>query len=276
MTILAAILAQAPSPTGATKALEQVKASTDWIDWVVAGVVVAVSLLAGMLLTRLIASTLIRRDIEALAARAFARSVGVVVILIGFVTALGFLQVQGLGAVLGALGIAGVAIAFALKDTIENLIAGLALQLTRPFRIGDSVSLGEFGGTIEDVKIRSVFLRTYDGERAQLPSAEVYRNAILNHTFEGTRRIRVEVRVAYDTDLDTLSEIALNALRALDLVIDDPAPALWVSNFADCAIEVVVLAWFDTTVTGPLEVTDAVLRALKRAFEANGIRIAPS
>ncbi|MFC7543286.1 mechanosensitive ion channel family protein [Siccirubricoccus deserti] len=69
------------------------------------------------------------------------------------------------------LGIGGVAIGFAFRDVLQNLLAGVLILLTRPFRIGDQIRHGEQEGTVEDIWIRATVLRTYDNRRILIPNA---------------------------------------------------------------------------------------------------------
>ncbi|MCC7077382.1 MAG: mechanosensitive ion channel family protein [Acidimicrobiia bacterium] len=266
------LLAQS-SGTNPGDALEGIEVSHDWTDWIVAGAIVVTSVVVGLVASRVVSRSLIRREVEPITARLLGRIVGFVLVLIGLVTALGVLQVRGLGAVLGALGILGIALAFALQDTLENLIAGLALQVSKPFKKGEAVTLGDFDGTVEDVRMRNVLLRTYDGESVQLPSATVWKNPILNHMKEGTRRARLDVGVAFDTDLDRVREVLRDAVVPLDVVLDEPTPDVWVTGFGEASIRVSVLVWFDTVETNLFEVTDACARAMKRALDSAGITI---
>lgn len=90
----------------------------------------------------------------------------------------------------------GLALAFALQNIIENLIAGIMLQTRRPFRIGDQVVVGGYEGQIEDISLRSTLLRTYDGRRVFVPSADVLKNAIENNTAFDRRRTTLQIGVA--------------------------------------------------------------------------------
>lgn len=263
------LLAQAGVDSG--DAMEGLEVSHDWVDWVVAGAILLISILVGLVVSRYVSRRLIRREIEPITARLLGRLGGFLIVLVGAVTALGVLEVKGLGAVLGALGILGIAVAFALQDTLENLIAGLAMQLSKPFRKGDGVTLGDFDGTVEDIRMRYVFLRTYDGESVQLPSASVWKNAILNHTKEGTRRVRLDVRVPYSTDLEKAKSVLLGAVSSVDLVLAHPEPAVWVTGFAEASVCISVFVWFDTLSTAPFEVTDACAITAKRALDEAGI-----
>ena len=91
--------------------------------------------------------------------------------LLGFLvgSAIAFPSV-GAADLFGLLGIGGVAIGFAFRDILQNLLAGILILLTRPFRIGDQIVTGKFEGTVEDIQVRATTIRTYDNRRAVTPT----------------------------------------------------------------------------------------------------------
>ncbi|MDP9020522.1 MAG: mechanosensitive ion channel family protein, partial [Actinomycetota bacterium] len=140
-------------------------------DWLRAGAILVVALVASRLVKRLTASYVERGDGARLAAQLVGRVVGALVVVGGFVYALQVLGVR-LGPVLGALGIGGLALAFAAQTILENLFASVLLQSRRPFRRGDQIATNEIEGTVEDVNFRTVVLRTYAGERVLVPCSQ--------------------------------------------------------------------------------------------------------
>ncbi|MDP3713103.1 MAG: mechanosensitive ion channel [Mycobacteriales bacterium] len=102
--------------------------------------------------------------------------------------------------VLGGLGIVSVAVGFAFKDVLENLLAGVLLLLRDPFKSGDQIRVGDHEGTVEGVTVRETLLRTHDGQRVLLPNAQVYISAleVLTHN----PRARVEFAVRLDAAAD--------------------------------------------------------------------------
>ncbi|MEX5538851.1 mechanosensitive ion channel domain-containing protein, partial [Pseudomonas syringae] len=78
------------------------------------------------------------------------------------------------GQLMSALGIGSVAIGFAFKDIFQNLLSGILILLSEPFRIGDAIVCNGLEGTVEDIQIRATTLRSYDGRRLVIPNATVY------------------------------------------------------------------------------------------------------
>jgi small-conductance mechanosensitive channel len=103
------------------------------------------------------------------------------VLTFGFVTALGTAGLD-IRALVAGLGLTGFALGFALKDVLSNFVAGTMLLAYRPFRIGDVIEVGEFIGTIEDIRIRDTLVRTADGRLVIIPNTKLVTEVVVNHT----------------------------------------------------------------------------------------------
>lgn len=224
---------------------------------------------AGRLVVRRV---LDRRGTDAIVGDLVGRIVSYTVVLFGGIYALETLGVA-IGPVLGALGIAGFALAFALQDVVENFVAGLILQASRPFKASDEIATGDFEGTVMAVDARSVTIHTPDGETVRVPSADVIKAPIINHTQVGQRRSTVEIGVAYGTDLDRARRVAIAAVEGLHRVHDRPEPEALLFNFGDSSIDIAVRFWHGPTILQKWEATNQVVLALDLAFKENDITI---
>jgi small conductance mechanosensitive channel len=110
------------------------------------------------------------------------------------------------------LGISSIAIGFALKDILQNFVAGVLLLWRRPFRIGDQIRTGEYEGTVEDIDVRATRIRTYDNELVVVPNGEVYTRGMIVRTAFGLRRVRLGVSISYFDDIDADREVIRGAL----------------------------------------------------------------
>ncbi|HSM02952.1 MAG TPA: mechanosensitive ion channel family protein [Acidimicrobiia bacterium] len=241
-------------------------------DWITGAVIVGVTIVLAIAVRRLTSRILRRVDMDPGPARLVGRFFAFIVVVAGFVYSLNALEIA-IGPVLGALGVGGLALAFALQDIIENLIAGIMLQTRRPFRIGDQVVVGGYEGQIEDVSLRSTLLRTYDGRRVFVPSADVLKNAIENNTAFDRRRTTLLIGVAYDTDLESARRTILEALEGVDAVLTTPEPGAFVETFGGSSIDFAVWFWHRPRIGDLWEARHDAAVAIKRAFDAAGIEI---
>jgi small-conductance mechanosensitive channel len=187
-------------------------------------------------------------------------------------------QVPALRALLGTVaagaGITAVVVGFAARSTLSNIIAGLALAIYRPVRIGDQVEIEKEYGTVEDITLRHTIVRTWEHRRLIIPNEKLDSLAVVNYTIvDPTVLVRVELGVSYDTDLDhakaTLEELALECPYRKE---DADEPWVRVVDHRESSIALRVYLW----------VADAeqmwlarfwLLENAKKRFDERGIEI---
>ncbi len=112
-----------------------------------------------------------------------------------------------------SLGLLGVALGFALREVIENFIAGLILLMQRPFTVGDQITFGDYEGIVEDVRVRDTVIRLYDGRLVFAPNAQIFKGPVVNNTSSRRRRVDFEVLIKHEEDVDTALDAAAGTLR---------------------------------------------------------------
>jgi small-conductance mechanosensitive channel len=241
-------------------------------DWILAGAIAVAGVILARILRTVVARAAARDDGHGAAAEAVGRFAGLALAAMAFVYALGVIGVR-LGPLVGALGIGGLALAFAGQSILSNFLASIILQLRRPFRRGDQVKVGDCQGTVDEINFRTVVLRTFDGQRVLVPCASVLGAPITNHTALGRRRTTLEVSVGYDADLEEARAVLLRAVREVDGVLGHPSPEVWVESFGDSGIPLAVRFWHAPDVATLWRVRSEVAVAAKRALDGAGIAI---
>jgi small-conductance mechanosensitive channel len=240
-------------------------------DWAMAAGIligsIVVAQLAKWLFTRLFA-----RRVDRALAVLIARVAGYVIVTIGLIYALDSLGVR-IGPLLGALGVLGIALAFALKDILENFVAGVMLQLRRPFTYGDEIVVDEHVGSVTDIDGRLVTMTTPEGETVMIPSATVIKSDVVNYTTVGRRRTDVEVGVAYGTRLDEAQRVLADAVASVDEVLDDPAPDVLLTAFGESSIDFVVRYWHGPSIATFWRARDEVVLAIDARLAEAGITV---
>ena len=149
--------------------------------------------LVGGLLDRLLRrSRRVNEGVRQLLMRAFR----LVLLAFAAVTVLGELGFN-IAALVAGLGIAGIALGFAARDTLENFISGITILLDQPFRVGDNVVVNDTFGTVHEITLRSTRVRTLNNELAVLPNTQMIQQMVINHTMFGVLRIVVPFGIAY-------------------------------------------------------------------------------
>jgi small conductance mechanosensitive channel len=196
----------------------------------------------------------------------------VLLVLLVFLFALSIMGVE-VGAVLAGLGLAGLALAFALQNILENFVAGMLILIRKPFRPGDQIESNEFSGTVEDIDLRVTRLRDFDDEIVLIPNATVFTEPIINLTRMGRRRTRVIVGIDYRDDHDRAQQILAAAVREVDGVLATPEPEVLCIELGDSSVDFEVSYWTLPQMREVRFVRDRVLRACKSAVEAEGMTI---
>lgn len=271
--LAAAILAASES---AADDLVEGTITTD--EWLVALAILVVGFVLGGIVRRIVRRVFLRGSksdlvpVDETATSLVARLVQIAVIAIALVYALLSLGVQ-VGPLFGALGIGGIALAFAMQDTLENFVSGLVLQLRRPFLIGDQVEIGTQAGSVVDIGFRYVRIRRFDGTVALIPAKMVLQDVVVNNTAETRRRTTLNVGVAYGTDLAEAREVLLAAMATAPSVVADPEPEVLLSTFGASSIDLLVRYWHDPRRSDGLRATDEVVERVHRSLAEAGIEI---
>ena len=177
------------------------------------------------------------------------------------------------GQLISALGIGSVAIGFAFKDVFQNLLSGILLLLSEPFRIGDEIVSGSFTGVVEDIQIRATTIRTSDGRRIVIPNAQLYTNPVTVNTAYLKRRCSFDVGISYDADIDQAKKIILDLLDRNRGVESQPVPVVRVTSLGDFAIILTVRWWVDRLDVGVESSVDEVQTLVKKALDEHDIGI---
>ncbi|MFV0524504.1 MAG: mechanosensitive ion channel family protein [Acidimicrobiales bacterium] len=200
------------------------------------------------------------------------RLFGYVIMAFGTVYALDAIGIA-IGPLLGALGVIGIALAFALQSLLENFVAGVLLQVRRPFNRGDEVRAMDFEGQVLGVDSRTLSIRSLDGETVRLPNAEVLKHALVNLSLHGRRRTTVEVGVAYGTDVAEASRVLVAGVTKVDGVLPSPAPVALGVRFGPSGIDLAVRYWHQASIAEEWRVRHLVVVAIAESLAEAGITI---
>ena len=201
-------------------------------------------------------------------------SIRILAFIIGVVGALALLDATAfLGAFLGAAGFIGLAVGFAVRDTIENYIASIMLSIRQPFRPNDHVVIDDKEGRVLRLTSRATILMTLDGNHLRIPNATVFKAVILNYTRNPKRRFDFELGVDADDDPLAAIETGLATLKSHDFVLDDPAPFACIQQVGDSNIVILYAGWVDQEKTSYMQARSVALASVKTALEAAGFAL---
>lgn len=194
---------------------------------------VTVSRWVGVVLTRALERIELEPPVRSLLAR-IARSI---VLGLFMIMALQNLGVELLPLIAG-LGVLGAGVALAMQGLLSDVAAGLSIIFSRPFRVGEYISVVGEEGSVEDISLFSTTLAHPDGSRVVIPNRKVVGE--IYHNFGTTRELNVSVGVAYDTDFDRAVAAIEQVLSSNARVLQKPAPVVQAIRLADSYVEMSV------------------------------------
>ena len=175
-----------------------------------------------------------------------------------------------LSAVLGGAGVIGLALGFALRDTIENYVASLMLSLRQPFRANDWVQIDTHEGRIIRLTSRATIMMTLDGNHLRIPNSQVFKAVILNFTRNPQRRFQFDLGVDADDDASAARVLGRETLEAMPFVLDTPPPEARIVEVGESNVVIRFLAWIDQRETSWFKAQSLAIPAVKHALEDAG------
>ncbi len=192
-------------------------------------------------------------------------------IIVGLVVCLDILGSTALlGAVLGGAGVLGIALGFAVRDTVDNYVSSLMLSLRQPFRANDHVDIEGHEGRVVRLTSRATILMTMDGNHLRIPNSTVFKAVILNFTRNPERRFEFDLGIGASDDAMEGMAVGLAAVTNLAFVLKTPKSSAIIQNVGDSNIVLRFYGWLDQAHTDFLKGRSLALQAAKNALESSG------
>jgi len=220
-----------------------------------------------------------RQPWERLAPNAFVADiyrqlVRIAFVIIGIVVALDIVNATALlSTILGAAGIIGLALGFAVRDTVENFIASVMLSFRQPFRPNDTVEINGDQGKVIRLTSRATILLSFDGNHIRIPNATVFKSRIVNFSQHAERRFMFSIIIERGSDLQATRILVEETVQELPFVLSEPAAQTWVEALHPTGIELVITGWVDQNETSIVRAKGEALRQVKLALQAAGVVI---
>lgn len=164
------------------------------------------------------------------------------ILIFGAVTALDSIGIKT-SAILTSLGIVGLTIGFAARDSLSNIISGIIIFLDRPFVIGDLVEIDGNYGKVDRITLRSTRIVTVDGKMLAVPNVDVINKTVSSYTNFPHLRLDVQVTVAVTEDIDKARTILLSLVQDESVYMMEPAPTVVVRSLNDYNVLLELRAW---------------------------------
>ena len=163
----------------------------------------------------------------------------VILLLISVVGMLG-IQTTSFIAILGA---AGLAIGLALQGSLSNFAGGVLIIALKPFKLGDWIEVNGISGSVKDISMFYTKLNTFGNQLAIIPNGELSNQNIINYSGEPIRRDAITIGISYESNIKVAKDVIMNLLVEQEDILEEPAPAVVVTELADSSVNLSVRFW---------------------------------
>lgn len=230
--------------------------------------ILVVGYYAGRWVGRVLEKLFIRLHLDVTARQLLVRIARAIVLGLFVIMALQNLGVDLLPLIAG-IGVAGAGIALAMQGVLSNLAAGLTIIFTRPYKVGEYISIAGEEGQVENISLFSTILSHADLSKVVIPNRKIAGEIL--HNYGDIRQVKVDVGVAYDSNMTAAIEAVNELLKANPRVLQQPAPYVHVNTLADSSVNITVRPW--VKVPDYPDAIGELNRALLETFRTRGIEI---
>lgn len=231
--------------------------------------ILAIGVLVARQANRLAQRFLSRRELEVSLAKLIGRMAGLLVLLVFVMMALQNLGVELLP-LLASLGVVGVGAGLAMQGVLSNLVAGLTIILSQPFRVGEYISVIGVEGQVESIELFTTTLLHTDRSQVVIPNRKLVGEVL--HNYGKLRQLSLQVGVAYATDLPRALLLIRAVLSQNPRVLAEPAAVVGVGQLGESAIQIAVRPW--VAVPDYVDAIGELNQALVEACRSQGIKLA--
>jgi small conductance mechanosensitive channel len=196
----------------------------------------------------------------------------IAIFMVGVFFALGVLGLdKTVTSLVAGAGVLALALGFAFQDLTTNFISGAFIVMQRPIEVGDVIETNGFMGKVKSIGLRSVKLDNFAGQVVEIPSKDIFQKPIVNFTHSGERRVQLLSHVSYQDNLEVVETLALKTIEAFSFLNKDKPVEFSFTRFTENSVEFQILFWIDQKKTSSGKSKSEAMKALKRAFDEEGI-----
>ena len=233
-----------------------------------ASLILTLGFFVGRWICRWLDKVLMRLELDLPIRGLIVRAVRVLIMLLFMIMALQNLGVELLPLIAG-LSVVGAGIALAMQGVLGNVVAGLTIILTRPFRVGEYIDIVGEEGMVENVSLFQTTLLHPDRSKVIIPNRKIVGEIL--HNFGTIRQLKIVVGVAYDTDVNRAVTVARRVLQGNPRVVKDLEPVIRIEKLGESSVDILVRPWVSTSEFGIA--SGEINKALLEAFRDSGIVI---
>ena len=173
--------------------------------------------------------------------------------------------------IIAVLSVAGLAVSMALQNTLSNLAGGLVLLVTKPFSVEDYVEADGISGTIANMSLAYTTFITPDNKEIFVPNSQLSATKIINYNRLGKRRMDLKFTASYEAPTARVRAAIEEAISAFPKVLEDPVPAVYVSEYQSSSIEYLARLW--TASEDYWDVYYSLIEEVRESFARHGVEM---
>lgn len=199
----------------------------------------------------------------------------IIIVSLGIFIALDVLNLdKALTSLLAGIGIVGLALGFAFRESASNFISGVYMAIKSPINIHDLVKYEEFYGRIKTIGLRATTMTTLQGQDVVIPNRLIVENIFVHYTTNGERRIDLKVGISYGDDLELVEKVTLSTIRKINYLLKNKPVDMYYTDFGESSINFTVRYWVKFKIESDyLKARSDGIKSIKKAFEENNITI---
>ena len=170
------------------------------------------------------------------------------------------------------LGAAGVAVGFALRDTLSNIASGIVILVLRPFRIGDFIECGSVMGAVREIGLFATNLETADGVFIAAPNSSLWGVPLKNYSRNSRRRLDITINISYSDSIDSAFQVIRGIIACESRFLSEPAAQVMVQSLGESGIGITLRAWVQSDVYWSVYWDQ--MRNMKEQIQEAGLSIA--
>lgn len=169
------------------------------------------------------------------------------------------------------IGAAGLAVGLALQGSLANFAGGMLILILRPFKVGEYIEAQGIAGTVDSIQIFFTMLKTPDNKTIIVPNGSLSNGNIINYSRQATRRVDINIGIDYGDNVKQARALLLGLAEADERVLQDPAPAVWLTALGESSVDLSLRMW--TKTEDYWGVFWELQERAKEAFDSEGITI---
>ena len=214
------------------------KKLVDWAGGFAGNLLLAALILLGgwwlaKLAAKLTKRTASRGKADALVVSFIGSLVKTLVLVVACISAVAQLGIN-ITSLIAALGAAGLTASFALQGSLSNLVSGMQIIFTKPFKMGDYLAFGTYEGTVKRIEILSTTLATFDNKEVIIPNSKITGDVVVNFLSYG---------ISYGADLKRAKALLARIAEEEERVLKNPAPVIAVGELKESSVTLVAKLW---------------------------------